>query len=69
MSASVDGPGTGDGFVLFCEGKTDISDASRQIEDTEADGVQEGGIDYVELEIGLDGITVMTTRRTTRWTA
>ena len=33
VSASVDGPGTGDGFVLFCEGKTDISDASRQIED------------------------------------
>ena len=60
MSASVDGPGTGDGFVLFCEGKTDISDASRQIEDEEAAACKKAGINYVELEIGLDGITVMT---------
>ena len=60
MSASVDGPGTGDGFVLFCEGKTDISDASRQIEDEEATACKKAGIHYVELEIGLDGITVMT---------
>ena len=60
VSASVDGPGTGDGFVLFCEGKTDISDASRQIEDEEAAACKKAGIHYVELEIGLDGITVMT---------
>lgn len=60
VSASVDGPGTGDGFVLFCEGKTDISDASRQIEPEEAKACKDAGINYVELEIGLDGITVMT---------
>ena len=47
MSASVDGPGTGDGFVLFCEGKTDISDASRQIEHEEATACKEAGINYV----------------------
>ncbi len=29
----VDGPGTGDGFELFCQGETDASDASRPIED------------------------------------
>ena len=57
---SVDGPGTGDGFVLFCEGKTDISDASRQIEPEEKKACEKAGIHYVELEIGLDGITVMT---------
>jgi phosphate transport system substrate-binding protein len=57
---SVDGPGTGDGFVLFCEGKTDISDASRQIEPEEAKACKKAGINYVEMEIGLDGITVMT---------
>jgi phosphate transport system substrate-binding protein len=60
VSASVDGPGTGDGFVLFCEGKTDISDASRQIEDEEAAACKKAGIHYIGLEIGLDGITVMT---------
>jgi phosphate transport system substrate-binding protein len=32
VSISVDGPGAGDGFELFCEGETDISDASRPIE-------------------------------------
>src|SRR4051795_10306404 len=57
---SVDGPGTGDGFVLFCEGKTDINDASRQIEPEEAKACKEAGVNYVAMEIGLDGITVMT---------
>ena len=60
VKISVDGPGTGDGFALFCKGETDISDASRQIEDTEAKTCKDAGIDYVELEVGLDGITVMT---------
>lgn len=60
VSISVDGPGTGDGFVLFCKGETDISDASRQIEQEEADACKRAGIDYIELEVGLDGITVMT---------
>jgi phosphate transport system substrate-binding protein len=59
-NVSVDGPGTGDGFVLFCEGKTDINDASRQIESEETKACKDAGINYVELEIGLDGITVMT---------
>ena len=60
VSISVDGPGTGDGFVLFCKGETDISDASRPIEPEEAKACKKSGIDYTELEIGLDGITVMT---------
>jgi phosphate transport system substrate-binding protein len=60
VQISVDGPGTGDGFALFCDGETDISDASRQIEDEEAAACAKKGINYIELEIGLDGITVMT---------
>jgi phosphate transport system substrate-binding protein len=60
VTVNVDGPGTGDGFALFCGGETDISDASRPIEDTEAKTCKDAGIKYVELEIGLDGITVMT---------
>ena len=35
VAISVDGPGTGDGFKLFCAGETDISDASRAIKDAE----------------------------------
>jgi phosphate transport system substrate-binding protein len=60
VSISVDGPGTGDGFVLFCDGETDISDASRPIEPEEADACASNGIEYVELPIAFDGITVMT---------
>lgn len=61
VSVTVDGPGTGDGFKLFCEGETDISDASRQIKDSEKESCFENGIDnIVELKVGVDGIAVMT---------
>ena len=60
VTITVEGPGTGDGFALFCDGETDISDASRPIDPDEAKICKAAGIDYVELEIGLDGITVMT---------
>ncbi len=60
VSISVDGPGTSDGFVLFCSGETDINDASRQIAPEEAAACKKNGVDLVELEIALDGITVMT---------
>jgi phosphate transport system substrate-binding protein len=59
VEISVDGPGTGDGFELFCRGEIDISDASRQIEQEEATACSDGGIDYAELEVAFDGITVM----------
>jgi phosphate transport system substrate-binding protein len=61
VSITVDGPGTGDGFVLFCDGETDISDASRPIDPKEEAPVcAQNGIEYVELAIAYDGITVMT---------
>ncbi len=60
VAISVDGPGTGDGFELFCKGEIDIADASRPIEDDEAKACKKNGIDYTELEVGLDGVTVMT---------
>ncbi len=57
---TVNGPGTGDGFKTFCAGETDISDASRKIKDEEAAVCKTAGIDYVELQIAYDGMTVMT---------
>jgi ABC-type phosphate transport system substrate-binding protein len=57
---SIDGPGTGDGFELFCGGETDISDASRPIEEEEAAACEDAGINFVELKVGIDGITVLT---------
>ncbi len=58
--ATVDGPGTGDGFQLFCAGETDISDASRPIEAEEVEACEESGIDFIELKVGIDGIAVLT---------
>ena len=60
VAISVDGPGTGDGFELFCKGEIDVSDASRAIEEEEAAACKEAGIEYVELKVGIDGITVLT---------
>ena len=57
---TVDDPGTGDGFVTFCEGGADISDASRQIKEEEIAACEAGGVEYVELKIGFDGMAVMT---------
>ena len=56
----VEGPGTGDGFKKFCEGETDISDASRQIKESEAEACAEAGIEFTEILVGIDGIGVMT---------
>ena len=62
IAISVDGPGTGDGFKLFCAGTTDISDASRQIKDEEAATCQAAGIEYIELKVAIDGISVLTSK-------
>ena len=60
VEITVDGPGTGDGFELFCQGETDISDASRQIKDEEIRACEDAGIEYTELKVGIDGIAVLT---------
>jgi phosphate transport system substrate-binding protein len=54
--------GTGGGFKKFCTGETDINDASRPIKpDDEAEGVActANGVDYVELQVAIDGLTVV----------
>ena len=60
VGPTVEGPGTGDGFARFCAGETDISDASRPINDEEAATCSAAGIEYVELHVATDGITVIT---------
>ncbi len=60
VAISVDGPGTGDGFALFCEGRTDISDASRPIKDAEKEICAENGVEFTELKVGIDGLSVLT---------
>ncbi|MGQ0830986.1 MAG: substrate-binding domain-containing protein [Microthrixaceae bacterium] len=60
IEATVDGPGTGDGFKLFCGGETEISDASRPIKDEEAKACADAGVEFIELKVAFDGMSVMT---------
>ncbi len=50
--------GTGGGFKKFCRGETDLSDASRPILDQEMAACKEAGIQYFELPIAFDALTV-----------
>ena len=49
--------GTGGGFERFCQGETDISNASRPIKDEEAAICAENGVEYVELRAATDALT------------
>ena len=51
--------GTGGGFKRFCAGETDISDASRPIRDSEVELCAENGIDFIEVPVAFDGLTVV----------
>jgi phosphate transport system substrate-binding protein len=51
--------GTGGGFKKFCRGETDISDASRPILKQEMEACKGAGIDYYELPVAFDALTVM----------
>jgi phosphate transport system substrate-binding protein len=57
--------GTGGGFKRFCAGETDISDASRPIKKAESDVAAKAGIDYVELPIAFDGLTIVVNPKNT----
>ncbi len=65
LKVTVEGPGTGDGFKKFCAGEADISDASRPIKDEEAQACADAGIEFVELEVAIDGLTVATSPNNT----
>jgi phosphate transport system substrate-binding protein len=60
VAVDVDGPGTGDGFELFCNGETDISDASRPIKAEEVESCEANDIEFIELKVAIDGISVLT---------
>src|SRR6185295_12908149 len=51
--------GTGGGFKKFCRGETDISDASRPILKKEMEDCKAAGIEYYELPIAFDALTVV----------
>lgn len=51
--------GTGGGFKKFCAGETDISNASRPISKSEMEACRAAGIQYIELPVAYDALTVV----------
>jgi phosphate transport system substrate-binding protein len=56
---SVGVSGSGGGFKKFTVGTTDISDASRPIKDKEAKQAKENGIEFAEVVVAYDGLSVL----------
>jgi len=59
VNVTVAESGTGGGFKKFCAGETDISDASRPIKDEEAAECTANGIEYTEVIVANDGLSVV----------
>jgi phosphate transport system substrate-binding protein len=51
--------GTGGGFKRFALGETDISDASRPIKKEEMDAAKQAGIEFIELPVAYDGLSIV----------
>ena len=59
LKVTVGVSGTGGGFKKFCRNETDISDASRPITKSEMDACKAAGIEYFELPVAFDALTVV----------
>ena len=59
VQITVGGAGTGDGFQAFCSGETQIADASRPINDEEQQNCESNGVEFIELAVAQDGVTVV----------
>ncbi|SHJ68332.1 PstS family phosphate ABC transporter substrate-binding protein [Tepidibacter formicigenes] len=59
VKVTVNFSGTGGGFEKFLVKETDINDASRPIKDKEIKKAQESGVEYTELKVAYDGLSVV----------
>ncbi len=59
IKVTVGEAGTGGGFEVFCQEQTDVSDASRPIEEDEVAACEEAGVEYTELQVATDALTVV----------
>jgi len=55
--------GTGGGFKKFCRGETDVQNASRPILKKEMEACKEAGIQYIELPVAYDALTVVVNKK------
>lgn len=65
VNVTVGTSGTGGGFQKFCNGETDISNASRPISDSEKQQCAAKGIKYEEIQVANDALTVVTNPQNT----
>ena len=59
LEIAVDFSGTGGGFDKFCQGETDVSNASRPITQEEMVDCRANGVEYIELPVAFDALTVV----------
>jgi phosphate transport system substrate-binding protein len=59
VSVRVGQSGTGGGFEKFCNGEIQISDASRPIEEDEEKACDTEGVEWIELKVAIDGLSVV----------
>jgi len=59
VEVSVAKSGTGGGFKKFASGEIDITGASRPIEDSEIEAAKKNGIEFIELAVAFDGLSVV----------
>lgn len=57
--------GTGGGFKRFTKGETDISDASRPIKLSEFEACKANGVEFIELPVAYDGLTIVINKKNT----
>lgn len=65
VQVTVGSSGTGGGFEKFCRGETDANDASRSIKEEEAAACEAAGIQYAELQVAVDALTVVISKENT----
>lgn len=65
VRATVGVSGTGGGFKKFIAGEIDINDASRPISASEREGAAANGVDYLEIPVAYDGLSVVVNRNNT----
>lgn len=65
VQVTVGSSGTGGGFKKFCANETDITGASRPIKPSEVELCKKNGVEYIELPIAFDGLSVVVNPKNT----
>ncbi len=65
VNVTVGVSGTGGGFKRFCAGEIDIADASRPIKQSEMALAAKNGVEYIEVPVAYDGLTIVVNTQNT----